>query len=126
MAEGYLKQFNPDAQVKSAGIATHGLNPLAVKVMAEDGIDISYHTSNHVDEYIRINFDVVLTVCDHANEVCPVFPYPATKFHHNFVDPSKLPGTEEEVLPAYRETRDAIKEYVKKLSDSEFISSAKM
>ena len=122
MAEGYLRKFNPNKTIKSAGVATHGLNPLAVKVMGEDGIDISGHTSNLVDEYMDIPFDVVITVCDHANEVCPVFPAVKHQIHQNFEDPSKLPGTEAEVLPAYRKTRDDIKEFVRQLTTSEFIS----
>ena len=122
MAEGYLKKYNPSALVRSAGVATHGLNPLAVKVMSEDGVDISNHTSNLVDEYMDIPFDFVITVCDHASEVCPVFPGVKRQIHQNFDDPSKLPGTEEEVLPAYRVTRDAIKQFIEQLSTTEFIS----
>ena len=72
MAEGYLRKFGQDKfEVYSAGIETHDLNPLAVKVMAEEGLDISMHTSNHVDEYKNIDFDYIITVCDHAKENCP-------------------------------------------------------
>jgi arsenate reductase len=121
MAEGYLRLFNPQMKIRSGGIETHGVNPLAIKVMGEEGIDISSQTSNMVDEYADMHFDVVLTVCDHANEVCPVFPSESIRLHQNFTDPSKLQGTEEEVLPAYRKTRDEIKEYILKLSESNFI-----
>ncbi len=113
MAEGYLKHFvGEGAAVYSAGIETHGLNPGAVSIMAEDGIDISNHTSNHVDEYQGINWDFIITVCDHANEHCPFIPAPnAKRLHQNFSDPSKVKGTEEEIHKAFQSTRDSIKEY---------------
>lgn len=113
MAEGYLKHFAGEgAAVYSAGIETHGLNPGAVSIMAEDGIDISNHTSNHVDEYKGINWDFIITVCDHANENCPFIPAPnAKRLHQNFSDPSKVKGTEEEIHKAFQSTRDSIKEY---------------
>ena len=108
MLHGYLKQ-NAALNVYSAGIETHGLNPLAVKVLAEDGIDISSHTSNHIDEYREIDFAYIITVCDHANEHCPFFPANAERIHQNFTDPSKTKGSEAELLPLYRKTRDEIK-----------------
>lgn len=112
MAHGYLSSvLGAKAKVYSAGVETHGVNPRAIKVMAEDGIDISGHTSNHVDEYQDISFDHVITVCDHANEVCPVFPSTAEKHHHNFSDPAKATGTEAEILTEFRHTRDQIKAY---------------
>ncbi|MEZ4857527.1 MAG: GNAT family N-acetyltransferase [Flavobacteriaceae bacterium] len=113
MAHGYLKTFGEGkVQVFSAGIETHGLNPGAVSIMAEDGIDISYHTSNHVDEYQGIHWDFIITVCDHANENCPFIPAPnAKRLHHNFFDPSKVQGTEEEKHAAFEKARDQIKEY---------------
>lgn len=112
MAHGYLQYFAGEkAQVYSAGVETHGVNPRAIKVMAEDGIDISRHTSNHVDEYAKIDFDVVITVCDNARERCPVFPTRAVKLHYNFPDPAKAIGTEEEILNEFRKVRDMIKEY---------------
>lgn len=79
--------------------------------MAEDGIDISTHTSNNVDEYMDIPFDYVITVCDNANENCPFFPSEATYFHYNFPDPAKAQGTEEEVMNEFRRVRDKIKKY---------------
>ena len=118
LAEGYLRHFHGDvATVYSAGIETHGVNPRAIAVMKEDGIDISSHTSNHVDEYVHINFDLVLTVCDHASEQCPIFPGAVKRVHHNFPDPAKAKGTEKEVLNAFRSVRDEIKSFCKTLID---------
>ena len=124
MAEGYLRYFgNEKIEVYSAGIETHGLNPRAVEVMAEDGIDISGHSSNHVDEFADINFDVVLTVCDHANERCPVFPSHAKKIHHNFTDPAKAVGSQDEIMQSFRTTRNEIREYCKSLLNVELYFS---
>ena len=114
IAEGYLRYFADDkAAIYSAGIETHGLNPRAVEIMKEDGIDISGHTSNHVDEYKDIDFDMVITVCDHAKEACPYFPTKAIKFHYNFPDPAKANGTENEIMQEFREIREMIKTYSK-------------
>jgi arsenate reductase len=115
MVEGYLRHFAKHrATIYSAGIETHGVNPLAIKVMGEDGIDISNHTSNHVNEYIDIDFDLILTVCNNAEENCPYFPSKALRFHYNFPDPAKKTGTEEEILNEFREVRDQIKAYTEK------------
>ncbi len=113
MAHGYLKQFAKNkAVIYSAGIETHGLNPRAVSTMKADGVDISSHTSNHVDEYAKINFDFIITVCDHAHENCPYIPSKdAVRVHHNFSDPSKFEGTELEILTTFASTRDEIKNY---------------
>lgn len=112
MAEGYLRHFAGNkAQIYSAGIETHGLNQNAVASMKEDGIDISAHTSNHIDEYDNISFDFVITVCDNAKESCPIFPTKAKKFHHNFPDPAKATGTHEEIAKQFREVRQSIKNY---------------
>jgi arsenate reductase len=112
LLHGYLQQeLGDQATVYSAGVEVHGLNPRAVRVMAEDGVDISQHTSNHVDEYAHVPFNYVLTVCDHANEVCPIFPSTAKKLHHNFPDPAKATGSEEEIMHAFREVRDQVKAY---------------
>lgn len=114
IAHGYLQQYAKDkTEVYSAGIETHGVNPKAVAVMKEDGIDISHHTSNNVDEYRNINFDFVITVCDNAKEKCPVFPSTAKQFHHNFADPAKATGSEEEVMQQFRKVRDEIKIFSK-------------
>jgi arsenate reductase len=112
LLHGYLQQLLGErATVYSAGVETHGLNPRAVQVMAEDGVDISQHTSNHVDEYAAVPFDYVLTVCDHAQEVCPVFPSSAQKLHHNFPDPARATGSPEEILEQFRAVRDQVKAY---------------
>lgn len=114
MAEGWFRHFGGDAlNVYSAGVETHGVNPTAIKVMAEAGIDISSHTSNHLDEYLHLDFDFVITVCDSAKERCPVFPTKALKFHHNFDDPPKAQGTDEEKLNVFRRVRDEIRDYAK-------------
>jgi len=115
IAEGYIRFFAADkAEVYSAGVETHGLNPKAVETMKEDGIDISYHTSNYIDEYANINFDFVITVCDNAKERCPYFPTKAIKLHYNFPDPAKAIGTEEEIKQQFREVRQMIKDYCRK------------
>jgi arsenate reductase len=116
IAEGYLRHFAGDrAQVYSAGIETHGVNPKAVATMKEDGVDISGHTSNNIEEYKNIDFDYVITVCDNAKENCPFFPSKAKVFHQNFSDPAKATGTEEEVMKKFKEVRNEIKEYCRSL-----------
>jgi len=112
MAEGYLRYFAGDrAEVYSAGIDPHGVDPRAIAIMREDGIDISDHTSNHVDEYMHMIVDFVITVCDNAKESCPYFPAFIKTFHCDFSDPSKSNGTEEEVIHQFRKVRESIKEY---------------
>jgi arsenate reductase len=112
IAEGYLRHFaGNNAKVYSAGIETHGVNPKAIQVMAEDHIDISKHTSNNVDEYLDIPFDYVITVCDNAKENCPYFPAKAERFHYNFPDPAKATGSADEVMNEFRRVRDMIKLY---------------
>jgi len=112
IAEGYLRHFAGDkAEVYSAGVETHGVNPRAIATMKEDGIDISKHTSNNIDEYFSIDFDFVITVCDNAKERCPFFPTKAKKFHQNFPDPAKSSGTEEEIMEQFRQVRQMIKNY---------------
>ncbi len=112
IAEGYLKYFAGNkAEIYSAGVETHGVNPRAIATMKEDGIDISTHTSNNIEEYRNIDFDFVITVCDNAKERCPFFPSKALKFHYNFPDPAKAIGTEEEVKEAFRKVRQMIKDY---------------
>jgi arsenate reductase (thioredoxin) len=119
IAEGYLQHFGADAvKVYSAGVETHGVNPRAIEIMKEDGIDISHHTSNLVDEYIDIPFDLILTVCDNAKERCPYFPSQAERIHHSFPDPAKATGTEVEIKSAFRNVRDEIKEYARNLMNT--------
>ncbi|PKV49184.1 protein tyrosine phosphatase [Aquimarina sp. MAR_2010_214] len=114
MAEGYLKHFAKDnATIYSAGVETHGVNPRAIAIMKEDGIDITTHTSNNLDEYLDVQFDYIITVCDNAKERCPFFPGKAERLHYNFFDPSKIDGTEEEIHTAFTKTRNQIKEYCK-------------
>jgi len=114
IAEGYLRHFGGDkAIIYSAGIETHGVNPKAIQVMAEDGIDISEHTSNNIDEYMGIDFDYVITVCDNARENCPYFPTRAKMFHQNFPDPARATGTPDEIMGEFRKVRDMIKAYSK-------------
>ena len=114
IAEGYMRHFAKEkATVYSAGVERHGVNPKAIKVMNEDGIDISNHTSDLMDQYANTNFDYVITVCDNAKERCPFFPSSAVKLHHNFPDPAKATGTDEEVLDEFRNVRDQIKSYCK-------------
>ncbi len=115
MAHGYLQHFadvsghNEQVAVYSAGVAPHGINPLAIQVMAEDGVDISHHTSNHADEYTDLPLDFVITVCDNAREQCPYLPSSAKLIHHSFTDPSHAP--ENEKLAQFRVVRDQIKAY---------------
>lgn len=112
IAHGYLKHFAKEkAEIYSAGIETHGVNPKAIETMAADGVDISNHTSNNVEEYTNIDFDYVITVCDNAKESCPYFPTKAVKLHYNFPDPAKAKGTEEEVKAEFVSVRDMIKSY---------------
>jgi arsenate reductase len=112
IAHGYLQKFAGDkAQVFSAGVETHGVNPKAIATMLEDGIDISTHTSNNALEYRNIDFDYVITVCDNAKEKCPYFPNRAEKFHYNFPDPAKATGTEAEIKVEFARVREMIKQY---------------
>ena len=114
IAEGYLRYFAGNkAEIYSAGVETHGINPKAIATMKEDGIDISHHTSNNIDEYRNIDFDFVITVCDNAKERCPFFPTKAKKFHYNFPDPAKATGTDEEIAEEFRKVRQQIKAYCK-------------
>jgi len=112
MAHGYLQHFAKDkAIIYSAGVEIHGLNPFAVGIMAEDGIDISKHTSNHVDEYQNIVFDYVITVCDNAKEACPFFPTKTKTIYFNFEDPSKANGSAKELIIEFRKIRNEIKDF---------------
>jgi arsenate reductase len=122
MAEGWAKQLKGDViEPYSAGIETHGLNPSAVKVMAEAGVDISGQQSENIRGLMHIPFDYVITVCGHAHENCPVFPGKAKVIHVGFDDPPKLASQvegEEEKLNCYRRVRDEIRDYVMSLPES--------
>jgi arsenate reductase (thioredoxin) len=113
IAEGYLRFFaGKNAEVFSAGVETHGVNPKAIAIMKEDGIDISSHTSNNVNEYLHMPFDHVITVCDNALERCPLFPSGSgVQHHYNFPDPAKATGTEAEVMAEFRRVREMIRGY---------------
>jgi arsenate reductase (thioredoxin) len=122
MSEGWtrhLKGAHIDAY--SAGIAPHGLDPRAVKVMAEAGVDIATHRSKHLDELLHVPFHYVITVCDNAAESCPVFPGSVRKVHRSFQDPPRLArgaGTEAEALEHYRRVRDEIRAFVETLPEA--------
>jgi arsenate reductase len=122
MAEGWARNLKSDViNAYSAGIETHGLNPLAVKAMAEAGVDISNQKSQHIDEFKETKLDFVVTVCDRAAESCPIFPGKARVVHHGFDDPPRLArdaATEEEALNHYRRVRDEIRSFVVSLPES--------
>ncbi len=112
MAEGFLRKMAGDeAEIYSAGIEAHGLNPGAVEVMRESGIDISMHRSNSISEYQHIPFDFIITVCDHALENCPYLPGKGLRLHLDFPDPARAGGSEEEVMKEFRRVRDMIASY---------------
>jgi arsenate reductase len=121
MAEGWVRKLWPDRyDVYSAGIETHGLNPNAVKVMAEAGVDISGHWSKHLNEVRDVAFDWVITVCDNAYEQCPLFPGKTRVVHVGFDDPPRLAKTaksEQETLDCYRRVRDEIRKFAEQLPD---------
>ena len=110
MAEGLLRHDAGDRfEVFSAGTKPSRVRPEAIAAMRELGIDISSHRSKGVDEFIGHQFDYVLTVCDNANESCPVFPAETVTIHHSFEDPAALQGSEEERLAAFRRVRDELR-----------------
>ena len=115
IAHGFLASMTAGkAHVYSAGVETHGVNPKAIATMKEIGIDISSHSSNNITEYLDVNFDYVITVCDNAKERCPYFPTKAVKLHYNFPDPAKAIGTEDEINEQFRSVRAMIKTYFEK------------
>ena len=122
MAEGWARHLKSDLlEPYSAGIETHGLNPNAVKVMAEAGVDISGHRSKHLDALRDVDFDHVITVCDNAHESCPAFPGTTQVTHVAFDDPPRLAqaaATEEEALRHYRRVRDDIRAFVETLPEA--------
>lgn len=126
IAEGWTRHLKGGViEPYSAGIETHGLNPNAVKVMAEAGVDISGHKSQHIEEFKDVKLDMVVTVCGHAHETCPFFPGNAKVVHVGFDDPPKMAkelaeqsASEEELLDCYRIVRDEIKAFVETLPES--------
>ena len=114
MAEGILKHLAPDKfEVFSAGAHPCGVNPMAIKVLKEQGIDISDQRSKSIEEFKDKNFDYVITVCDVAKQTCPVFPGEYEKIHWSLEDPGLVQGTEGEKLQAFRETREKLKERIR-------------
>jgi arsenate reductase len=109
MAEGLLRQLAGERMdVFSAGAKPSTVNPLAIRALAEIGIDISGHRSKHLNEFLSQPFDEVITVCDTAAETCPIFPGPAHRIHWGFPDPAAVEGSDEARLTSFREVRDAI------------------
>ncbi len=126
MAEGWTRHLKGDCiEAYSAGIETHGLNPHAVQVMAETGIDISNQKSQHIEQFLNSPIDVVVTVCDHAHETCPIFPVGCRVVHVGFGDPPKMAkelkdqgASEQDQLDCYRKVRDEIRAFVETLPES--------
>ena len=113
IAHGYFQQLSGNyLKVYSAGVETHGVNPRAIQVMKEDGVDISKNSSNNIAEYDDILFDFIISVCDSAKERCPVFPGKSLHLHYSFSDPASATGTEAQILESFRAVRDEIKAYV--------------
>ncbi|MDD5615171.1 MAG: arsenate reductase ArsC [Candidatus Methanoperedens sp.] len=113
MAEGILRHLMGDKfEVESAGTRHSAVNPIAIRVMAEIGIDISEHRSKSVDEFQGMSFDLIITTCDAARETCPVFPGKARHLHWSFNDPAAVRGSEDEILSAFRKVRDEIKQRI--------------
>jgi len=120
MAEGWLRHYAGErAEVSSAGTKPAGLNPTAVSVMREAGVDISGRRSKHLDEFINQDFLFVITVCNAAREACPVFPSALYQLHWSFEDPAAAAGTEEERLAVFRKVRDEIREQVRQFAERE-------
>lgn len=121
MAEGWARHLKSETiEAWSAGIEIHGMNPNAIKIMAEAGVDISHHHSKHIDEVRNIPFHWVITVCDNANESCPIFPGKVKRFHVSFDDPPRLAKnakSEDEALTHYRRVRDEIRAFVQSLPE---------
>ena len=115
MAEGFLKHYakaeDKDVEIYSAGTETHGVNPLAIKVMLEKRIDISNNTSDLVDDYLKSGITHLISVCDHALEACPISPEKADHTHHTFNDPAKTSGSDDKILNSFRKTRDEIESF---------------
>ena len=124
MAEGWMRYLAGDkVEVFSAGITPDSVHPHAIKVMREEGIDISHQASKHINKYSNIKFDYVITVCDNAKEKCPYFSGNAHRLHHNFTDPAKATGTEEEALKIYRKVRDELKDFCREFVDLQIYRS---
>ncbi|MGO4548422.1 arsenate reductase (thioredoxin) [Paenibacillus sp. 2TAB23] len=116
IADGFLRALGSESyEVKSAGLEAHGLNPRAVRVMDEAGVDISEHSSDVIDPKILNQADYIITLCGHANDHCPVVHNDkAEKWHWSFEDPAKATGTEEEIMAEFREVRESIKNRIER------------
>ena len=129
IAEGFLKHYckinNWQAEIYSAGIKAEGVNPLAIQTMKELGIDISHHTSNKIEDFSELTFTHILTVCDHANESCPVILKKSNHTHHNFTDPSKIRGSNDYIEHCFRLCREEIKKFVLEYLTSNFTTNQK-
>jgi len=112
MAEGFFKKYRKDWTVESAGISPSELNPLAVKVMAEKGIDISHQKPKSVKKFLDQSFDYIITVCDNAKESCPLFPGRVQNIHWDIEDPVLTEGNTEEKLDKFMVVRDTIERYI--------------
>ncbi len=120
MAHGWLRHLGGGrVELASAGTEPKGVHPLAIRVMTEAGIDISEHTSDHVDRYLEDEFDLVLTVCDAARESCPVFPGARRTLHHSFEDPDYPELSESELTAVFRRIRDEIADFSRGLLERE-------
>ncbi|MHC4642354.1 MAG: arsenate reductase ArsC [Planctomycetota bacterium] len=118
IAEGWANHLKSDViEAHSAGIRPIGVNPKTIEVMAEANVDISDHSSKHIDDLVDIDFDYVVTVCDNARELCPVFPGPAKLVHRAFDDPYFATGSEEEIMEEFRKVRDQIKDFIEELPE---------
>ena len=113
MAHGFLENILNNFMVYSAGTKPETVNKYAVSVMSEIGIDISNYASNHIDEYLEHDIDLVVTVCNNAKEICPIFPKQTKFIHHSFNDPASAKGKDEEILNIYREVRNQLEYFIK-------------
>jgi arsenate reductase len=119
IAEGWARHLKADSiEAYSAGIRPIGVNPKVIKVMAEAGVDISMHTSKHLDDLQNVDFDYVITLCDNAAQNCPVFSGKAKVLHRPFKDPYFATGTEEQIMAEFREVRDKIKAFIETIPES--------
>ncbi|OHB63482.1 MAG: arsenate reductase [Planctomycetes bacterium RBG_13_50_24] len=119
MAEGWARHLKSDViEAYSAGVWPVGVSSRAIQVMAEAGVDISSQTSDHVDDFLEIDFDYVITLCDNARECCPVFSGKAKLIHKPFEDPTFVVGSTDEIMRAFRQARDQIREFVETLPES--------
>ncbi len=121
MAEAYLQEFGKGLlEAYSAGTEAHGINPYAIKVMAEDGLDISKKESKAADRFIGQTFDYIITVCDKARENCPYFPGRAKRIHRSFNDPAAASGSDTDILREFRRVRNEIKNWARAFVQNEF------